>query len=85
MLKTKKNITIDGESVVDGVKIATFRAVINSENPIDMNHTTLIHDKLLYKEKREIVRVDSATFEDYAYSIQDSMLEQEIEEPAVAE
>lgn len=86
MLKTKQSITIDAESIINGVKIATFRAVINSENPNDMNHTTLIHDKLLYKENRVAVRADSAEFEDYAYSVQDNMLaEMNNEESADAE
>ena len=33
MLKTKKSITLTGNSVIDGVVVAGYQAVINSDDP----------------------------------------------------
>lgn len=85
MLTTKQNITIDGESVVNGVKIQTFRAVINSADPTNLRFTTLRNDEAAYKENRVETRADEAAFEDYVYSIQDTMLASEEPSEQVAE
>ena len=74
MLNTTKKITIDGSSVIDGIKVAGFRAEIDSMNPENMNLSSYQTNKAMYKEHRVAVRADEAEFEDYAFSIQDTMI-----------
>lgn len=74
MMTMKKEITLTGESKIDGVTAQSYRAVINSENPSDMTLTSVQRDKALYKENRVTCRADEAEFEDAAYALQDEML-----------
>ena len=75
MLSNKtKSITLNGDSVIDGVTASHFTAVINSDNPEDMTLTSYQTDKALYKTNRVQCRKDEAEFEDEAYAIQDTML-----------
>ena len=74
MLKTSKKITIEGKSVIDDVVVSNFVASINSEDPNQMTLSSIQVNKAAYKANRVAVRADEAEFEDYAYSIQDTML-----------
>lgn len=73
-LEMKKEITLTGESKIDGVTAEYYRAVINSENPDDMTITSVQRDKALYKANRAVCRADNAEFEEAAYALQDGML-----------
>lgn len=86
MLKYDKKVTIDGFSIIDGIKTAGYRAEINSSNPEEMTLTSWQINKAMCKEYRLTVRKDEAEFEDNAYAIQDEMIaempvEDLIEEP----
>lgn len=74
MLNMKKSVTITGQSIVDGVVAEGYQAVIDSENPSDMNITSWQQDKAVYKANRSQCRADAAEFEDAAYAIQDEMI-----------
>ena len=74
MLNTKKNITVTGNSSIDGVKAIEFKAMIDSDNPQNMSITTWQTDKALYKENRTVCRADQAEFEDQVYVLQDEMI-----------
>ena len=67
-----KRITIVGESLVDGEKIATFGAVLNL-NDMELSMTGRYIDKEACKAHRDIVRADQSEFEDYAYMLQDTL------------
>lgn len=73
-LTTKKEITLTGESKIDGVVAEVYRAVINSESPEDMTLTSVQRDKALYKANRKACRADNAEFEEMAYDLQDEMI-----------
>lgn len=79
MLNNKK-ITIVADSNVDDVKIATFGAVLDINN-MELSMTGRYIDKDACKSYRDIVRADQATFEDYAYSLQDTLRGIEEAEP----
>lgn len=74
MLKKRQSITIDGESYIDDVKVATFRAVIDGANPKNVRFTVIRNNEDAYKEHRVAVRADEAEFEDFAYEIQNNLL-----------
>lgn len=74
MLKTKKNITLTGSSVIDGKVAEGYSAIIDSTNPQDINISSWQQDKGLYKENRAQCRADKAEFEDLAYVCQDEMI-----------
>ena len=74
MLTVKKEYTLTGESKIDGVVAESYRAVINSENPIDMVMSSVQRDKALYKANRVICRQDSADFEEIAFAMQDQLI-----------
>lgn len=77
-----KRITVVGESVVDGEKIATFGAVLNLDN-MELSMTGRYIDKEACKSHRDIVRADQGEFEDYAYMLQDTLRGVEEAEPVV--
>ena len=74
MLTTTRKITIEGKSVIDGVAVAGFNAVIDSTNPEQMTLSSYQINKAAYKANRVAARADEAEFEDYAYEVQDAML-----------
>ena len=74
MLKTNRKITLEGTSTIDGVIVSKFTAAINSEDPNQMTLSSVQINKAAYKANRDAVRTDEAAFEDYAFSLQDSML-----------
>lgn len=69
---TGKKLTISAKSVIDDVEIATFGAVLSIEDN-DLSLYSRPIDKDACKEHREIVRVDQAAFEDFAYGVQDQL------------
>ena len=73
-LQSRKKITVEGESVINGGVVQGYRAEINSENPEDITLSDWIVDKNGYKENRVQARRDSNEFEDMAYAIQDEMI-----------
>lgn len=74
-LTIKKSITLDGNSVFNGVIAETYRAVIDNENPEDMTIASYQQNKQTYKENRVECRKDSAEFEEVAYALQDEMIQ----------
>lgn len=79
-----KRVTIVGESLVDGEKIATFGAVLNLAD-LELSMTGRYIDKDACKIHRDIVRDDQAEFEDYAYMLQDTLRGVEEAEPVKEE
>lgn len=74
MLTMKKSITITGSSVIEGVIAEGYQAVIDGENPSEMNLSSWQQDKAAYKANRTQCRKDAADFEDAAYALQDEMI-----------
>lgn len=74
MLKITKNITMSGNSTIDGVVVETYTASLNEENPEEFNLSSYQVSKELYKTNREQCRADRAEFEDAVYTLQDQML-----------
>lgn len=74
MLTMKKSITLTGNSTIDGVIAEGYQAVIDGENPSEMNISSWQQDKAVYKASRTQCRADKADFEDAAYAVQDAMI-----------
>lgn len=74
MLTMKKSITLTGNSTIDGVIAEGYQAVIDGENPSEMNISSWQQDKAVYKANRTQCRADKADFEDAAYVVQDAMI-----------
>lgn len=74
MLTFKKEITLAGESKIDGVIAAGYQAKINSDHPEDMTISVWQTNKELYKNNRTICRADQAAFEDTAYILQEELI-----------
>ena len=73
MLSNHK-ISIIADTVIDGVKIATYSASLDVETDnltLGVRH----NDKEACKVNRDIVREDRKKFEDFAYSLQDMIKE----------
>lgn len=69
---TNKRLSIVADTIVDEVKIASYGAVLNLEN-MEPSLTSRYIDKEACKIHKDIVRVDQAEFEDYAYMVQDTL------------
>ena len=85
MLKTRKNVLINGQSVIDGAEAAGFQAQVDTENPENMILSNWQTNAKLYKENREICRADQAKFEDYAYSVQEQLIAEKAAETETTE
>ena len=68
------NVVIEAKSKVGDKELMGFRAIINVDEPDDINFYDRVIDKDACKEHRSIVRADQAAFEDYAYEIQDKLI-----------
>lgn len=73
-LQSRKKITFEGESVINGVVVQGYRAEINSDNPEDIVISEWIVDKNGYKDNRVQARQDNSDFEDMAYALQDELI-----------
>lgn len=74
MLNLKQSIVMTGESVIDGVTAAGYRAEINSTTPEDMTLSNWVQDKAMYKANRNECSTDKLAFEDAAYALQDKLI-----------
>ena len=74
MLTYKKEITLAGESKIDGVIAAGYQAKINSDNPEDMTISMWQSNKQAYKDNRVTCRIDQAEFEEAAYDLQEKLI-----------
>lgn len=70
---TGKKISITAKTFVNDVEIANHGAVLDVETG-DLSFYTRHTDKPACKENREAVRADVAEFEDFAYSVQESVM-----------
>lgn len=68
---TNQKISITAKTVVNDAEIASHGAVLDVESG-ELSFFTRQLDKEACKLNREIVRADTAEFEDFAYSIQES-------------
>lgn len=73
MLKTKKSISLLGNSVVDGVVIATFSANVYDDGTGNDSINTYINDQTLYAEHKKEVRADLAEFQNLVWDEQDKV------------
>lgn len=76
MLKTNKNITLIGYSVVNESNVEGYQAVIKSENPYDMNVTKWGINEDLYKVNLVQCRKDYEDFQKMANNLQDELIAQ---------
>ena len=67
-------VSIIADTVIDGVKIATYSATLDVETD-NLTLGTRHVDKEACKANRDMVREDQKKFEDYAYYLQDVMKE----------
>lgn len=73
---TNNKIIMESKLVIDEAEVCAFMATINvDKNDISFHHRQI--DKALCKEHRDTVRKDQASFEDMAYQIQESVMDNE--------
>lgn len=65
-----KRFTIMADTTIDETKIASYGAVLNIDT-MDLSLTSRYINEEACKEHKDTVRADRASFEDFAYSIQD--------------
>lgn len=73
-LTITKNITLNGQSTIDGTVAQEYRAQINASKPEDMTLTNWLQDKDVYKLNREQCRADGVEFEETAYALQEELI-----------
>lgn len=67
-----RRVTFVAETVIDENKIASYGAILNLED-MDLSFTSRHIDKEACKIHRDAIRADLASFEDYAYAIQEKL------------
>lgn len=70
---TNKRISIVAKTIINDVEIATHSALLDADTG-DLSFHTRHDDKPACKENRDMVRADTAEFEDFAYSVQESVI-----------
>lgn len=75
-MEIRKNIefTSISSETENGITIMSFRAVINSDNPVELYYSPGISNQELYKANREKVKADQKAFEDAVYAEQDKLI-----------
>lgn len=73
LLNKTKSINLTANSVVDGVIIAQFTAMIDSAHPESMAPGRIILDNTAYRTNRTTVMSDQTEFETEAYALMDSV------------
>lgn len=75
-MEIRKNIefTSISSETENGITIMSFRAVINSDNPVELYYSPNISNQELYKSNREKVKADQKVFEDAVYAEQDKLI-----------
>jgi len=79
MLKVNKNITLSGESLVNGVQVAYMSATISSDGGSGANVNKTITNQDLYNANKAEVRADIAEFEKEVYKIEDELISNALE------
>lgn len=74
MLTITKQVTLTGESRINGAVAEGYRAEISTLNPEDMTVTSWQVDKVAYKANRASCYADRAAFEDAAYGLQEEIV-----------
>lgn len=72
MALSNNRLTIVADTVIDDVKIASYGAILNLED-MRMSLNTRNIDEHACKIHRDVVRVDRASFEDFAYEVQEAV------------
>ncbi|WP_281550167.1 hypothetical protein [Murimonas intestini] len=80
MLKTMKNITLTGNSMIDDQQVVYMNASISTEGE-RTNSSSAIQNRELYNANKAQCRADIAAFDQMVYEIEDSItVEQEVTE-----
>lgn len=72
--KERKSVNFTASSVIEDKIVENYQCTIKSDNPSELNYTSWIADKELYKSNRKICQQDRAEFEDAMYALQDAMI-----------
>lgn len=72
MLKTTRQITLNGQSVVNDQVIVTFNATIPSETGVGSTNQ-YVQNAQLYDANKTQVRRDAAEFQAMVYDVEDEM------------
>ena len=73
MLKTNKNITLNGTSEINGVQVVYMSAVVSTDgNNANINKN--ISNQELYSSNKVEVRRDMADFEAAVYAVEDELI-----------
>ena len=73
MLKTNKNITLNGVSVIDGIQVVYMNATISTDGGNGANVNKTIANQDAYNANKVQARADIAEFEQQVYAIEDEM------------
>lgn len=77
MLKTTKQITLNGQSVINDQVVVTFNATIPSETGVG-NISRYVQNAELYESNKVQVRKDTLAFQDKVYEIEDQMATEKV-------
>ena len=73
MLKTNKNITLNGVSVIDGIQVVYMNATISTDGGNGANVNKTIANQEVYVTNKVQVRADIAEFEAKVYEVEDEL------------
>ncbi|WP_238906627.1 hypothetical protein [Clostridium sp. YIM B02506] len=74
MLKTNKNITVTGESIVNNVQVVYMQATIKTDGTNNASISKNITNQELYNKNRTEVRSDMEAFEEEVYKVEDELI-----------
>lgn len=72
MLQKTKQITVTGNSIINGQPVVNITATIPSDTCV-ANINQYVHDSELYEENKTEVRKDLREFTDLVYEIEDEL------------
>ncbi len=73
MIKINKNITLNGQSIIEDKQIVYMNANISTDGNSNASINTTIMDQNLYELNKEECRKDITAFQSEVYRVQDSI------------
>lgn len=73
MLKTNKNITVIGQSLIGEIQVVYMTASVSADGSTNANLNTTITNQNLYEANKTECRKDIADFQNMVYAVQDSI------------
>lgn len=73
MLDIRKQVTVNGETMIDGSTVVTYTAYINSDTPDNISYSSTVNNIAVKQAHEKECEEDAKAFEDECIRLQNSI------------